>query len=432
MKLQSNKRHFPQQISDEVQELINYRPSWTVRNATIVFFFIIFGLFVISWFIRYPDVINGIVTLVADNPPELIVARDGGRLEKLLVTNEQNVIKDQPVAFLQSIGSHDQVLALKKWLGQIETWVANDSLNDLANVSAPSFNQLGELQSDFQNFENVLIETLQIVRPGYYKQKQHSLLGDLAYLNSIHKNTLEQQQLLKRDYELQQQEYSANVELAKDSIIAPIELRQNESKVIGKRNFLQQNQAQLINNELSQHNKEKEILDLNKYISDKSQKFRSEFYNLKSKTNAWIQQFVVLAPADGKILFASFLQENQLLSAGEELFYDEPKQTSFYGQLLVSQVGLGKIRTGQEVIMRVQSFPSEEFGVLNGVVNYISSFPNSNDSFLIRVNLSQGLRTDHNKRIVFRNNLVATGEVITDERKLFDRFFGQLKHIFQR
>ena len=42
MKLQSNKRHFPQQISDEVQELINYRPSWTVRNATIVFFFIIF------------------------------------------------------------------------------------------------------------------------------------------------------------------------------------------------------------------------------------------------------------------------------------------------------------------------------------------------------------------------------------------------------
>jgi hypothetical protein len=40
---------------------------------------------------------------------------------------------------------------------------------------------------------------------------------------------------------------------------------------------------------------------------------------------------------------------------------------------------------------------------------------------------AEGLKANYNKEIFFRNNLSAQAEIITDDRKLFDRFLGQLK-----
>jgi len=333
---------------------------------------------------------------------------------------------------LQSTALHSQVLQLQSWINNIEPYIIKDSLEILLTKPLPIFNQLGEIQPPYQDFQNTLKETLQILANGYYQQKKQALLGDELFLKSIQDNARQQQELLKQDYELQQFEYKANETLAKDKVIAPIELNQNKSKVIGKEQGLQQIAAQLINDNIALHNKKKEVLELQKYITDQQQKFHSELFNLKSKIQAWVQQYVIIAPEDGKVLFTSFLQENLLLSAGQELFYVQPKESNYYGQLLVSQTGLGKIKTGQKVLVRVESYPSNEFGYIIGTVNYISNIPTARDSFLIKVDLPTGLKTNYNKTIFFRNNLSAQAEVITDNRRLFDRFLGELRNITRR
>jgi multidrug resistance efflux pump len=426
------KKYQPELISNEVQEIVSYRPHWIIRKGNTVFF-LIFALLLASTFvIKYPDVIKGSMKLAAIDAPKLLIARTEGKLEKLLVSNEQEVKQGQPLAFLQSTAVHNQVLILKNWISNVEPFIDRDSLEILLADPLPVFNQLGEAQTAYQDFQNTLKETLQILNNGYYQQKRNALLKDMNYLSSIQNNAKQQQQLLKQDYELQKFEYKANESLAKDKVIAPIELNQNKSKVIGKEQGLQQMAAQLINNNMAEHNKEKEILDLQKYITDQRQKFRSELFNLKSKVEAWIQQYVIIAPENGKVLFASFLQENQLVSTGQELFYVQTPESRYYGQLMVSQTGLGKIKNGQKVIIRVESYPSTEFGYITGVVNYISNIPSARDSFLIKVDLPTALRTNYNKTIFFPNNLTAQAEVITDDRKLFDRFLGQLKDMTKR
>lgn len=195
---------------------------------------------------------------------------------------------------------------------------------------------------------------------------------------------------------------------------------------------MQQMNAQLTNSDLSSHNKGKELLELQKLEIDQQQKFHSSMLALKSEVEKWIQQYVLIAPENGKVLFASSLQENELINNGQELFYIQPEQTKVYAALMVGQKGLGKIKQGQQVLLKVQSYPSEEFGHLRGVVNYIASIPNQQDSFLVKVDLPQGLQTDYHKTIFFRNNLFAQAEVITDNRKLFDRLTGQLTEVFKR
>lgn len=428
----TNSKQQNELISDEVRELVSYRPHWIIRKGNFIFLMILIILLAFTRFIKYPDIIRGTMKLTAINAPKLLVAKTEGKLDKLLVKNDQNVVINQPLAFLQSTADHMQVIALQNWIRQVQPLIIKDSLEILLINPLPFFDQLGELQSEYQSFQNTSKETLQILNNGYYQTKKKALLKNLQYLSSIQNNAQQQQQLLKQDYELQQQEYNANETLAKEKIIAPIELNQNKSKVIIKEQGLRQMAAQLINNNITAHNKQLEILDLHKYIVDQEQKFRSELFNLKSKVEMWIQQYEIIAPENGKVLFTSFLQENQLLSLGEELFYIQPPQSTYYGQLLVSQIGLGKIKPGQKVLIRVESYPSNEFGYITGVVNYISNIPTAKDSFLIKVDLPNGLQTNYHKTILFRNNLVANAEVMTNSLKLFDRLIGQLREAISR
>lgn len=419
-------------VSNEVQELISYRPHWIIRKGNAVFFLILCVLLAFTWFIKYPDIIKGSLKLVAINAPKLLAAKTEGKLQKLLVINEQEVEQGQPLAFLQSTANPQEVLGLQKWINSFEPFIIKDSLEKLLINPIPSFSDLGEAQPAYQDFESTLKETLQILAKGYYQQKKQALQKDMHYLSDIQNNNQQQQQLIKQDVELQQTEYKANESLAKDKVIAPLELNQNKSKVIGKEQSLEQMSAQLINDNIAAQNKKKEMLELQKYIVDQQQKFRSALFTLKSKIEGWVQQYVIIAPENGKVLFTSFLQENQLLTNGQELFYIQPPQSLYYGQMMVSQTGMGKIKTGQKVLIRVDSYPSNEFGYLSGIVNYISSIPTAKDSFLIKVDLPKGLQTNYNKTIFFRNNLIAGADVITDNRKLFDRFLGQLKDISKR
>jgi len=99
---------------------------------------------------------------------------------------------------------------------------------------------------------------------------------------------------------------------------------------------------------------------------------------------------------------------------------------------MAPQKGLGKIKTGQKVMIKVESYPHEEYGYVQGVVNYISAMPSRRDSFLVKVDLPKGLQTNYNKELFFRNNLAAGAEIITDDRRLFDRLTGQLKKVWER
>jgi len=425
-------QHQEELISDEVHEVMSHRPHWMIRKGNTVFFLVLMSLLVLTWFIRYPDMINGSARLVALHAPKLVSAKTGGKLMQLFITNEQQVQAGQPLGYMENTAQYNEVLQLQQWIEQALQAAQNNSYDILINHPLPPLYNLGELQSSYQTFQNELIETKQILASGYYQKKKAALQKDLQYLSALKHNTGQQQKLLAQDRQLQQKEYSAYESLAKDKVIAPLELNQYKSKLIAKDQSLQQINAQLTNSNLASHSKEKELLDLQKTILDQQQKFRSSLLVLKSEIEKWAQQYVLTAPENGKLLFVSPLQENELITAGQELFYIQPAATRIYAQLMAAQKGLGKVKAGQKVLLKVESYPSEEYGYLPGVVHYISNLPTRRDSFMVQVDLPQGLKTNYGKEFFFRNELSAQASIVTDNRKLFDRLPKQLHLMFQR
>jgi len=48
----------PELISDEVREIISYRPHWIIRKGNTIFLIVIVFLLGLTWFIKYPDIVK--------------------------------------------------------------------------------------------------------------------------------------------------------------------------------------------------------------------------------------------------------------------------------------------------------------------------------------------------------------------------------------
>src|SRR5205085_2603271 len=132
-------------------------------------------------------------------------------------------------------------------------------------------------------------------------------------------------------------------------------------------------------NDMAAHSKRKELLDLNKFKVDQELSCFSNLLTLKNAIESWVEKYIVTATEDGTIFFINALQENQMVPGGEELFYIQSKSLSYYGEMMLGQAGLGKVREGQRVILKVSSYPSEEYGYLEGMVKSIADLPNRRD-----------------------------------------------------
>ena len=419
-------------ISEEVKEIISYRPHWIVSRGNALFFIVVLFLLSLTWIVKYPDIVNASARLVAINPPKSMIAKAEGKLVKLFVANEQEVHKNQHLGYIESTSSYEQVMQLQDWISSTIQATQNNNYDGLVSSPLPDLTDLGELQANYQLFQNELAQTRHILQGGYYQKKKNALQKDVQYLAELKTISHEQKDLLTQDQQLQEKEYDAYEKLAKEKVIAPLELNQYKSKLISKDQSVKQINAQIINSDLSKQNKEKELFDLQKQVTDQEQQFHSSLLDLKSQVEKWLQKYVLMAPENGKVLFTSSLQENELITIGQQLFYIEPKETHTYAEVMASQQGLGKIKLGQQVLLKVESYPSREFGQLRGTVSYIANIPNRRDSFQIKVNLTDGLHTNYDKNIFFRNNLLARAEIITDDRKLIDRLLGQLRQVWDR
>jgi HlyD family secretion protein len=419
-------------VSDEIREIVSYRPHWIIRKGNIVFLLILVLLISLTYIIQYPDMVNASARLVALNPPKNVNAKTEGKLVKLFAVNEEAVKKDQHLGYVESTADYYEVMDLYKWSEQVIQEIADNKYNILEKHKLPGLLSLGELQSTYQGFQNELQLTKQTLAGGYFQKKIGSLQKDLYYMSSLKENIYRQQKLQQQDQQLQENEYKAYEKLAEEKVIAPLELNQYKSKLLAKDQNMEQVETQLTNNDVNSHAKQKEILETIKQVTDQQQQFYSSLLAMKSEIEKWIQTYVLVAPEDGKLFYVTTLRENELVSNGQSLFYIEPAQTSFYAELTAGQRGFGKIRTGQQVKIKVESYPDAEFGYLNGTVNYISGMPNRRDSFLIRVDLPNGLQTNYHKNIFFRNNLSAQAEIVTVNRRLIERFFSQLKQVWER
>lgn len=135
---------------ENVQEILTAMPHWMIRWGSILFFSLIVLILVITWIIRYPDVISAGVKIIDLNPKEEIFIEDQKKVGSVLIKTGDMVKSETKLAVIKHEGDYKDVLLLKSILDTIKI---NSDFFHFPFQNLPGLS-LGTLQPKFAQFEN--------------------------------------------------------------------------------------------------------------------------------------------------------------------------------------------------------------------------------------------------------------------------------------
>jgi len=419
--------------SEEVQEILTRVPHWLIRFGSFVILMILISLLLMSWFIKYPDVITAEITITTETPPERLIARRSGRLEKILVQNQQFIARNTPLAVIENTADYKDVFRLKSIIdtltpGAAEFYFPSDNLQGL---------QLGDISTAYAVFEKDYIAyTLNkdlhpyAVEGAAQKLEVEQLGKRLALLVEQEKIAEQEIIIMKKELERFRRLHQKGVIASQEWDSKNLEFLQFEKGLRNLNSSISQTRSSL--NDLNRLSKTTKINE----TKDEVSLFRNvqQSYNqLKKAVAEWEYNFVLRSTIPGEVTFLQIWKENQNIVSGDNIFTVIPKNESgFLGKVKAVAQNSGKLRKGQMGNIYLDNYPDREFGVLKGTIEYISLTPDKDENLLIDMSLPDGLITSYNKSIVFRQEMKGTVNIVTEDLRLIERLLYQFRDMFSR
>jgi hypothetical protein len=419
--------------SEEVQEILSHVPNWMIRWGNTLLLVFVVMLLGISWFVKYPDDIDAQIMITTTNPPQKLFANIGGRFELFLVADNDTVTKDTHLAVLKNPASYSDVLFLKSIVDTITINKSDDfffPLNELPPLI------LGDLNISFSNFENDYYEYSSNNELNPYETQYEANRFSVNSARVRLEFVKSQKKLAEKTYQLQKKDLARMETLLEKGAIAQKDLEQKQLEVIGSESALRNLESSItqIQENISNSNRifKGDDIDQQQQQNRRIRKARQSFLQLKKDIAEWEEKFVLKSNIDGQVSFLSVWDKNQTVTAGDLIFTVIPiEERAYIGKIQAPAANSGKIKKAQKVQIQLANYPSDEYGELNGKIATISPVPNQDGNYLINVNIDKELETSYGKKISFRQEMQGNAKIITEDLRLIERFFYQLKNIIE-
>ncbi|RZL17590.1 MAG: HlyD family efflux transporter periplasmic adaptor subunit, partial [Pedobacter sp.] len=235
-------------------------------------------------------------------------------------------------------------------------------------------------------------------------------------------------------YDLVKKNYQRAQQLLNQKVISTFEFESEKIK------FLQAQQS-LEDLEISLSQTKEAISNLDKTKSGTTINAEKDKINFASQTlqlfeqlrrslRAWEQNYLVVSSIDGIASFQQFWGENQFVKRGEPILSILPlDKKALIGKMLVPSANSGKIAKGEKVLIKLDNYRFQEYGVVEGRVQNISFTPDEKGNYYVDVTLPKGLKTSYKKVLPFDKELKGNAEIVTQDLRLIERFFYQIRKL---
>jgi multidrug resistance efflux pump len=417
--------------SESVQDVLAEPPHWMFRWGNVIIFAAILMVLTMSYFIRYPEFVAAAIVVSSQNPPERLEARTDSKIEKIFIKDHQKVNKGKVLMVLQSTASYIDLLELKKIIDAT-------SSNQLFSFPVDKISEfkLGEIQSDYNAFAKAFQDEKLFTRLRPYAPENIATDKNISQYIGRRAMLKQQKDLELAKYDLIKKNFQRSQQLFKQNVISTIELENERIK------FLQAQQS-LENINISLSQTEEGISNLNKTksgsaISAEKDKinFASQtlqlFEQLRKSLKQWEQNYLIVSSTEGVASFQQFWGENQFVKRGAAILSILPNEKkALIGKMSVSATNSGKISQGRKVLIKLDNYPYQEYGIVEGRVQNISLTPDEKGNYYVDVILPKGLKTSHNKHLVFDKELSGNAEIVTKDLRLIERFFYQIRKLLR-
>ena len=415
--------------SESVQDILTQPPHWMIRWGNSVIFIILIMVLIMSWFIKYPEFVPAPIIVTSKEPPEKLQARINSKIEKILIKDHQEVRKNEVLMILQSTANYQDVLKLRKLMDS----TAPDQVFSFPIGETSGF-RLGELQGDYNQFLKAFQDEKLFTRLQPYAPENLAANQSLSEYKSRIATLQQQRNLEKVKYELTKKNYQRSQSLYDQGVIAAMELENEKIKFLQEEQNVKNISISLsqLQEGISNLNKTKSAANISseKDKSNYSSQMAQLFEQLRKSLKQWEQNYLIISSTDGMVSFQQFFGENQFVKSGEVIVTVLPKnKEALVGRMQIPSVNSGKVASGEKVLIKLDNYRFQEYGIVEGNVQNISISPDENGNYYVDITLPKGLKTSYNKKLPFDKELRGNAEIVTEDLRLIERFFYQIRKL---
>ncbi len=412
--------------SASVQELLGQIPTWTIRYGITVIFGLILLLLLLAWLIRYPDVIHASGTLTSSDPPRDVPARADGRLAVLKASDGALVEQGSVLAVIESAASPRAMDSLRGLIPVLHAFLTGqaDSLPVFPDL------QLGEVQRTWADVRNLTSE-LHRWRTDPYREKRNAALRQkIGMYKHLIRTTEGQLAWAHRRQDNALAEAGVDTSLLAKGVMASSEFRTRQNTFIEQQMSLSTLESGLQQNRITLVELEAQLND--QLFADETkqrefeQRLLAELNGLKAYADGWRLTNEMTAPLAGRVHFTGRLNADQPIKSGDLLFRVVPENDTYVVEAVLPSLGFAKVQEGQAAYVRLEGYPSDEFGRLVGEVRSVALLPGT-EGYRVQVDLPDGLTTSFHRTLPFRPEMKGQVEVVTRDRSVLGRIFDKLR-----
>lgn len=413
---------------DEVREILSRPPAALLRWGTLLIGAVLSVVLAGSLIFSYPDTITGKAVISTMHPPVWALAGSGGGLSGIYCTDGQMVSANQMLAVIRNPALTTDVMELTELLRHT---VVSDSVCCLPGEFVGRALHVGSIQPAYSAFVKAVADYHNFCRLNTLVSEQLSLRQQLSKRRR-YVAALEQQCRTKsREATLAASLYERDRQLFTAHVLSAAELETSEQRCLTTRQELLQLRSGFAYATVEQTQLQGNAGKLE--ISKRSEgvrlvaTLRNALHELNAAVEAWRQAFVVQAPVSGMLTFFRVWAVGQNVSVGDRVFAVVPPVSGVpLAHVAIPVQGAGKVKAGQQVQIRLDGYPYQEFGSVRAVVSAIS--PVTDDAmYMVRLRFPDGLKLSVHKRVLNPpGELQGTALIRTDHRSLFARIVSPL------
>lgn len=423
-----NNNSSPDVRSEEIRDIVDRMPTGWGLKVVVVLSILIALLTVISFAIKYPDTVDGVVTLTSEVAPIRLVSMVSGRLH-LLKQPGTELQPEDVIAYIESGVDYNSIL----YLDSLLHWGITDSL--------PLFTrhiELGDLGGSYGAYVQAYTQWYRLKHSTRYKTLRDAMNKqvetDKKLANYIQSGVALQRGIIETSRDL----LGKDSLLMKKGYLPEYEYRQSESNLLSQR-------SSLVNAEASHLSKKSEIqqteiqilrseVEEQETLEDALNTLEVRYQSLLNDVRVWKERYLFVSRASGVLDYLGFWRENTMIASGTEVFAIVPNSTIAIGEAIIPAQGAGKVKIGMDVNIKLNDYPYDEYGLLVGKVLSLSkstnqtSSPNGNiNTYRVRIALPNGLTTNFGYSLSPNLESKGTAEIVTKPRRLIERLFDNLK-----
>ena len=402
------------------RKIISQVPSGIVRWGMAALLGVMFGLVGICWFVQYPDVLHATVVVTTTDPPYTFVSRASGHL--VLLKKENEPIKmGELFAYIRTSVNPSTVALLERQVKESTLF----SVTDFAET-------LGEFESDYGQLRSAALNVQLLKENASFQNQIRQLQKQKSTYLRLQRTLQRQEKLARQELLLAREKYEMDSLLYSQQVLATLEFNKENGAWIQQQRSYGNVESSLINNELQIDQLSKQISDLEIQEIEEGQKLDAIFNNSKKVLQAhidkWKESYLYIAPIEGKVAYIGLLDTEMFVDVLRPVFSILPMKESLIARAELPLHNSGKVKEGQKVNIRLENYPYEQFGIVSGIVSAISLVPNEK-KYQVSISLPNGLQTNQNRILPFKQQLSGTTEIITEELRLVERFFYQFRKL---